>query len=69
MSEIPNPNQETQPPLFAPDGSPSVELKEALKKIEEDINTKKKMADEEWIRKHNEEIEENREERWKNHAP
>lgn len=53
---------ENQPPLFAPDGGPSEELKKALKQIEDEKNR-------EYQKKLDEEIEEMAEERRQNHAP
>lgn len=67
MPETINPNPiaseaATQPPLFAPDGSPSPEVIKALKQIEEEKNR-------EYQNKINEEVAERAEERRINHAP
>ena len=62
MAEIINPQTETQPPLFAPDGSPSKEVKDALKEMETEQNR-------EYSKKFAEEIADLIEERHRNHAP
>ncbi|HBX64510.1 MAG: hypothetical protein UV06_C0012G0008 [Candidatus Collierbacteria bacterium GW2011_GWA2_42_17] len=58
LAETITPQIEIQPPLFAPDGSPSDEVKKALKQMEIEQNRR-------WA----EEIADLIEERHQNHAP
>jgi len=62
MAETITPQTEVQPPLFAPDGSPSDEVKKALKEMETEQNR-------EYSKRWAEEIADLIEERHQNHAP
>lgn len=66
MSEIPKPPEKIQPPLFAPDGTPSPELIAANKQFEDENKAKERA---EWNERLRTEAEENKADRRFNRAP